>query len=68
MRRARRMVLTTCRNCGAEISRETDVCPKCGVKNPAGRSQPTYATLAKGGAIIIALLLIYNLVVWLRRP
>jgi hypothetical protein len=29
------MALTKCRECGAEISTEAAVCPKCGIQSPA---------------------------------
>jgi hypothetical protein len=38
------MALTSCRECGKEISDQAEVCPSCGIKNPAngrGTNKPT---------------------------
>lgn len=62
------MVIMKCRSCGVEVSPDALVCPNCGAQSPTHRRVVTYATVVKGAAIVIAILLVYNLVIWLRRP
>lgn len=61
------MVLTTCRSCGAEVSPDARVCPKCGAPKPSRRFEISYATIAKGAAILIGIAIVVNVVVWLAR-
>jgi len=49
------------------MSRDARACPKCNTPN-AARRDVRVTTVVKGAVVIIALLLIYNLIVWLRRP
>ena len=34
------MALTTCRECGREVSTGAATCPHCGAANPAGKARP----------------------------
>ncbi len=37
-----------CVNCGAEIDEKAEICPKCGVRQPASTIPPSYAPYQSG--------------------
>lgn len=49
------MPLTNCKKCGAEISRNTGICPECGAKNRTGVSRTVGALIVIAATLAIAI-------------
>jgi ribosomal protein L40E len=43
------VAISSCRECGTEVSSEAGSCPKCGVKNPSAEKAESTAKLREGG-------------------
>jgi len=47
------MALKPCRECGAQVSTEAEVCPHCGVRSPTATSTATVNPIAKRAVLVV---------------